>query len=83
MPRNEVHQVKLGTSATAHEGQARRIADALRHALPSHFGFTLFIFDQRKEDGPVENQAHVSYISTANREDMVGTIRTWLAKVSP
>lgn len=82
MPREELHQVKLGTTAGPQEKQARRLAEALRHALPARLGFTLFIFDQAS-DGAVEDPSHVSYISSANREDMVDTIRVWLAKVSP
>lgn len=77
-----MNQVKLNTGAAKHEGQARQIADALRRALPENLGFTLFIFDQGKnvtEGDPT----FFTYISTASREDMVSTLRAWLAKVSP
>lgn len=79
-PRAEqLTQVPLGADAAEHERFARGLATALRTALPPKLGFTLFLFDE----GESGNVAHVSYISTANREEMVAVIRGWLGKVSP
>ena len=55
--------------------RARALADAIRDALPDDVGFTLFLFHY----GLPSKGHFLSYISTAPREDMVATIKDWIA----
>lgn len=55
------------------KNRLRSIAEQIKKFLPSGWGFTLFLFGFGKDKG-------VFYISNANREDMVKTIKAWLAK---
>jgi hypothetical protein len=79
--KDDLRQVKLGTSAAHLEEHARDIAEALRRALPKGVGFTLFIFDQDKAEE--RKPGHFTYISTADRADMVATLRDFLGKAAP
>ena len=47
------------------------IAEKLKAAMPSGIGFTLFIFEMGK-------QGFTSYISMAERADMISLIKEWL-----
>ncbi len=69
-------QLKLGTEAKELEADARKLADQLRAQLPANIGFTLFLFDYG-------DTGNMTYISTAQRDDMVEVIRNWLKKASP
>lgn len=82
MPREESHhQDRRRATSGSDESHAQRLYAAIRKVIPSNMGFAVFVFRQTK-DGRVENASEVSYIASANREDMVGTIRTWLSKVT-
>lgn len=53
------------------ELEARELAVELRHQLPENLGFTLFVFDYGEK-------GNLTYVSTANRNDMLRTIGVWL-----
>lgn len=72
-------EIDLGTSAAMHEALARNLADMIRAKVPAALGFTLFLFDQGK-DSSAEDPTHVTYLSTAAREDMVVVLRGWLLR---
>lgn len=52
----------------------RMYAELMKSVMPEGYGFTLLVFENR-EDG-----AQVSYISSAERESMKGTMQTMLDK---
>jgi len=47
------------------------LANALKKVLPPQIGFTLFLFEYG-------NNGYTSYLSTAEREDMITLIKKWL-----
>lgn len=78
-----VSQVRQGDEARHLEQPLRAMGDRVRAALPPGLGFTMFLFDVRQPGQAPGTPAHISYISTADRGEMVAVIRDWLGMVSP
>lgn len=57
------------------EKECRRLADHLKTKLREGTGFTLLLFDMGEE-------GNISYVSTANRGDMMATFRELLDNLS-
>lgn len=70
-----VTQLPMGDRAIHTEDAMRELAGVLKAKLPASMGFTVFVFDYDKG-------GTLSYLSTADREDMIGMIRRWLGQVS-
>jgi len=64
--------IPMGGAAKVAEEAMRETAKVIRELLPPELGFTLFVFDQTGKPG------HLSYISSADRDTMIGVIRKWL-----
>lgn len=62
--------MKHPREAALHEGMLE-VAKKLKAAMPPGVGFTLFLFEYG-------NKGFTSYISTADREDMISLIKEWL-----
>jgi hypothetical protein len=75
-------QVKMGGLASHTEEPLRKIAERIQASCPPGIGFTLFLFDQDDETpGAPPREGFLSYISTAQRKDMIETLRSWLKSV--
>ena len=55
--------------------KARQLAHQLQAEMPPGIGFTLFVFEMSKETG---QRSFISYISNAQRDDMIIAIQQWL-----
>lgn len=51
----------------------RDIAVRIKNMLPKEWGFTLFLFSYGEDRS-------LFYISSARREDMISSVKEWLAK---
>lgn len=56
-----------------------RIADVIGKATPPGFGFCLFMFDMPTDATGQQVPGHISYISNAERPDMILALKDWLA----
>ena len=73
MSADDLKPIPMDGDAKKLEEAMRRLADALRGFVPEGVGFTVFLFDMGQPSG------FVSYLSTANRKDMVDVIKKWIA----
>lgn len=58
------------------QGIMRALDETLHEIHGERIGVTLFVFELGKDGG-----SNVVYVSNANREDMIGTVKAWLARV--
>jgi len=55
------------------EHEARNVMGYLIHVFGKRIGITLFVFE-------FGDRGNLAYISNATREDMVATVKEWLAR---
>ena len=60
------------------EARAKQLAEQIQKSLPPGIGFSLFLFTFGEHDEPAQ---HLAYISSGKREDMIATVKEWLARM--
>lgn len=59
--------------------QMQEIANSVKAQLPEGFGFVVFVFPFGTSE---EDEPRMNYVSNARREDVIATLREWIAKTS-